>query len=180
MLDLALRKKSWSPYIVGAFIGLLSWFSFATVDQPIGITTAFEYTAALVNRAVQGTDATANPYYLAPDKTPRINWEWMLVAGVFFGALLSASASGDRTRERVPAMWRARFGPGAGKRYAAAFAGGWVMMFGARLAQGCTSGHGISGALQLALSSWLFLVVLAVGAVGTAFLLYGRKEAEDV
>jgi len=33
-------------------------------------------------------------------------------------------------------------------------------MFGARLAQGCTSGHGISGALQLAVSSWTFVVVL--------------------
>lgn len=33
-------------------------------------------------------------------------------------------------------------------------------MYGARLAGGCTSGHGISGGLQLALSSWLFLAVM--------------------
>jgi uncharacterized membrane protein YedE/YeeE len=41
------------------------------------------------------------------------------------------------------------------------------MMFGARLAQGCTSGHGISGSLQLAVSSWIFVVVFLAVAVGT-------------
>ncbi len=41
-----LQKKSWSPYLVGALIGILSWFSFATADKPLGITTAFEYTGA--------------------------------------------------------------------------------------------------------------------------------------
>ncbi len=41
-----LRRKAWSPYLVGAAIGVLSWFSFATADRQIGITTAFEYTAA--------------------------------------------------------------------------------------------------------------------------------------
>lgn len=46
-----MRKKSWSPYLVGAGIGVLSWFTFASVDKPIGITTAFEYTTALAGGA---------------------------------------------------------------------------------------------------------------------------------
>jgi uncharacterized membrane protein YedE/YeeE len=58
--------------------------------------------------------------------------------------------------------------------------GGGLMMFGARLAQGCTSGHGISGALQLAVSSWLFVVVMFAVASGTAFLLYGKEGAQRV
>ncbi len=33
-----LRRKSWSLYAVGALIGLLSWFSFASVDKALGIT----------------------------------------------------------------------------------------------------------------------------------------------
>ena len=44
--------KSWSPYVVGAAIGVLSWFAFASADQPIGITTPFEHTAALAEKAV--------------------------------------------------------------------------------------------------------------------------------
>ena len=175
-----LRKKSWSPYVIGVLIGILSWFSFATADKPIGITTAFEYTAALVTQAVSPEAASTNPYYTAPEKSPKIDWEWMLVVGVFIGAFASSKLSGDRARNPVPELWRKHFGGSTSKRFAAAFVGGAVMMFGARLAQGCTSGHGISGALQLAVSSWMFVVVLFVSAVATAFLLYGRKGAEHV
>ena len=78
---------------------------------------------------------------------------------IFDGAQDQMSLSGDRTKEAVPEPWRGRFGGSVTKRFAAAFFGGALMMFGARLAQGCTSGHGISGALQLAVSSWVFVVV---------------------
>ena len=175
-----LRRKSWSPYVVGALIGVLSWFSFATADKPIGITTAFEYTAALVSKAVAPGSTSANPYYTAPEKFPKIDWEWMLVAGVFFGAFISSTLSGDRTKEAVPELWRTSFGGSTSKRFAAAFAGGAVMMFGARLAQGCTSGHGISGTMQLAVSSWTFLAALFASGAGAAFLLYGRKGVKHV
>ena len=65
-------------------------------------------------------------------------------------------------------------------RLAAAFAAGAVMMFGARLAGGCTSGHGISGGLQLAASSWVFSAVFFGVATATAFALYGREGADRV
>jgi uncharacterized membrane protein YedE/YeeE len=170
-----LRKRAWSPYAVGALIGVLSWFAFASANKPLGITTAFENTAALLNQQLLPDEAAANSYYSAPEKSPKIDWEWMLVAGVFLGSMLSARLSGDHTKESAPALWRSRFGSSVGKRYAAAFLGGAVMMFGARVAQGCTSGHGISGALQLAVSSWIFVVVLFAVAVATTFLLYGQK-----
>ena len=45
-----------------------------------------------------------------------------------------------------------------------AFLFGAVSLFGARLAGGCTSGHGISGGLQLALSSWVFFIAIGLVA----------------
>src|ERR1035437_10259868 len=107
-----LTKQSWSPYLVGAGIGVLSWFAFATADRPIGITTAFEYTAALTEKAAAPQLAQSNPYFAEKakdNKTPKIDWEWMLVVGVFLGAYLSSKLSGDRSQERVPPMWRWRF-----------------------------------------------------------------------
>lgn len=47
-----LFQKAWSPYVVGAGIGILGWFAFATADHPIGITTPFEHSTALVIQAV--------------------------------------------------------------------------------------------------------------------------------
>jgi uncharacterized membrane protein YedE/YeeE len=104
----------------------------------------------------------------------------MVVVGVFVGALLSSRLSGDRSPDTVPELWRRRFGPSSAKRLAAAVAAGAVMMFGARLAQGCTSGHGISGSLQLAASSWVFSATFFIVATATALLIYGRREVNHV
>lgn len=175
-----LTRKSWSPYVVGVGIGILSWFAFATVDKAIGVSTSFEYTSALVGKAAAGGDVGRHAYYQDPEHRPKIDWQWALVIGVFLGAYASSKLSGDREKVKVPELWRWRFGPGVGKRMAWAFAGGALMMFGARMAQGCTSGHGISGALQLAVSSWMFLVMLFAGGIGTAYLMYGREGARHV
>lgn len=175
--------KSWSPYVVGAGIGVLSWFAFATADHPIGITTAFENTAALAGKAAVPQVDQTNPYFqkkAAEGKSPKIDWEWMLVIGVFAGAWISSKLSGDRTERSVPPLWEWRFGKSTAKRLGAAFGGGALMMFGARLAQGCTSGHGISGALQLALSSWIFVVLLFVAGTAMTFVLYGKEARRHV
>jgi hypothetical protein len=46
------------------------------------------------------------------------------------------------------------------------------MGLGARWANGCTSGHGISGTLQLAVSSWLAAVCFFIGGIATAQLIF--------
>ena len=63
------------------------------------------------------------------------------------------------------------------RRYVAAFIGGIIAMYGARLANGCTSGNGISGGLQLALSGWVFLVVMFITGTITAFILFRPKTS---
>jgi len=178
-----LTLKSWPPYAVGVGIGVLSWFAFATADHPLGISTAFENTAALTEKAIVPEVEQSNGYFAAKaaeGKPPKIGWEWMLVVGVFLGAFLSSRLSGDRSPETVPALWRWRFGGSPAKRLAVAFLAGAVMIFGARLAQGCTSGHGINGSLQLAASSWVFSAVFFAVATATAFALYGKEGAAYV
>lgn len=164
-----LRSQRWSPWAVGVGLGLLSWFAFATVGHGLGITTPFEHTAAIVEQGVLPESATAA--YSAKE-SPKVGWEWMLVAGVFLGSVLSSALSKDRTAPRVPQRWRDRFGESKGKRYVVAFFAGALMMFGARLARGCTSGHGITGTMQLAASSWIFILAAFVVAVATARSLY--------
>jgi hypothetical protein len=178
-----LTMKSWSPYVVGTGVGVLSWFAFAFAEQPLGISTAFEHSAALIEKAVVPQVEQTNEYFARQTeagKSPKIGLGWMLVLGVFVGALLSSSLSGDRSSEVVPAIWRARFGGNVPLRLAAAFFAGALMLFGARLADGCTSGHGISGSLQLAVSSWVFTIVLFATGTVTALALYGRKERSHV
>lgn len=158
-----LTMKSWSPCVVGTGIGVLCWFAFGVADHPLGISTAFEHTAALIEQAVKPQAAQTNEYFAMKakaGKSPTIGLGGMLVVGVFVGSLLSSWFSGDRSSEIIPAMWRERFGGNVPLRLAAAFFAGALMLFGARLADGCTSGHGISGSLQLAVSSWVFTAVV--------------------
>lgn len=178
-----LTMKSWSPYIAGAGIGVLSWFAFATADRPIGVTTAFEHSAALAGKASSPQVEQTNDYFAKKQlegKPPKVDWEWTLVLGIFIGAILSSTLSGDRGSTVVPPLWRWRFGDSAVKRLSVAFLAGALMMFGARLAQGCTSGHGISGTLQLAVSSWVFISVAFAVATITAWAIYGKAGADHV
>jgi len=96
----------------------------------------------------------------------------MLVAGVFIGAFLSSVLSGEFSLQAVPLLWAETFGQSWLPRFAVAFAGGILMGLGSRWAGGCTSGHGISGALQLTLSSWIAAIVFFASAILFAHLLY--------
>jgi uncharacterized protein len=169
-----LQRKRWSPYAVGALIGLLSWFAFFSADRPIGVSTAIARTAGMLSSVLAPERVAANPYFAK--FPPVVDWEWMLVIGAALGAWISSRLSGDRPVESVEPLWRERFGNSRRKRYLFAFLGGVVLMFGARLAGGCTSGHGISGSLQLALSGWLFLASVFASGILTAFLLFGREK----
>jgi uncharacterized membrane protein YedE/YeeE len=52
--------------------------------------------------------------------------------------------------------------------------GGVLVMYGARLAGGCTSGHGISGSLQLAVGSWTFFLVMFAAGAATALAIFRK------
>ena len=171
------HRSSWSPYVAGAGIGALSWFTFATVNKPIGVTTPFESTAAALGQRFAPRISGVNAYLAKNEEAPALDWEWMLAAGALLGSVLSARASRDHAssaRKAVPERWAARFGDNPSHRYAAAFAGGALMMFGARMAKGCTSGHGISGTMQLAASSWTFAPIMAATASLVAHALFGK------
>ncbi|MDE3166669.1 MAG: YeeE/YedE family protein [Acidobacteriota bacterium] len=169
-----LRAKRWPPYAVGAGIGVLSWFSFATADRPIGVSTAISKTVGMVESQAAARHVAQNPYFAT--FRPAVDWEWMLAAGLALGAFVSSRLSGDKPGEPVDRLWAARFGGSRSKRYLAAFLGGTILMFGARLAGGCTSGHGISGSLQLALSGWIFFASVFASGLATAALLFGKEK----
>lgn len=165
-----LTAARWSPYLVGAGIGVLSWLAFLFLDKPLGCSTAFSHTAGLLGGIVCKERVRRNPYY---QKTPpAIDWQWMLVVGILLGALASSCLSGQFRVAWVPDLWAARFGGGAMGRWLAALAGGVCMGFGARWAGGCTSGHGISGILQLAVSGWVSAACFFIGGIATAMAVY--------
>ncbi len=164
------QMRRWSPYAVGFGIGVLCWLAFLFSDKPLGVSTAFARTSGLLEKSVRGKSAVEKEYYR--EYEPKIDWEWMLVVGLVIGAFLSATISGSFRWEVVPPLWRQAFGQQPVVRWLVALVGGFFIGLGARWANGCTSGHGISGTLQLTVSSWIAVTCFFVGGVITAFILY--------
>jgi hypothetical protein len=165
----------WNPYLVGAGIGVLSWIVFAVVNTPLGISTPLSSLASLCAAPVLGSEAVAQNAYWK--KTPlKLDYQMVFLIGTFLGALASVLLGRSFRVQAVPETWQARFGSGAGVRLVVAFLGGVIIMYGARMAGGCTSGHGISGSLQLALSSWVFFLTLFAFGIATALLLFRKTN----
>jgi uncharacterized membrane protein YedE/YeeE len=170
------RMKRWSPYVTGALLGVLTWFSFGVAHKALGVSTNFSQVVRLAEEAV-APDHAREVAYFAEYKVPTaIGWEAAIVVGLILGAAVSAWWSGDQSGAHLPELWVQRFGPSPWKAYLLAFLGGAILIYGARLAGGCTSGHGISGSLQLAVSSWAFFLSLFASGLATAFVLF-RKGA---
>ncbi len=175
-----INSKYRRSYLVGAGIGLLSWIVFVVVNAPIGITTALSEVSGAAAVPLLGSETVAtNPYWA---KTiPAWDYGTLFLMGTFLGALLSSLSEKTFKWELVPVTWKERFGEKIAPRFFAAFIGGVLAMFGARLAGGCTSGHGISGSLQLAVSSWTFFLVMFVSGVITAriFSVQSSKSSKE-
>ncbi|MGC4066710.1 MAG: YeeE/YedE thiosulfate transporter family protein [Polyangiaceae bacterium] len=169
------KHHTLSPYVAGAGIGALQCFAAATSQRTIGVTSPFESTAAAVQEKLTSDPSVHRRYAQAAEQEPKLDWEWMLAAGTVLGAYVAANAERTRPTSELPMLWRRRFGTDPIRRTATAFLGGTLMMFGARMAKGCTSGHCISGTAQLGVSSWLFSVVMGATALRVARSLFGVK-----
>ncbi|NYT06492.1 MAG: YeeE/YedE family protein [Methanomicrobiales archaeon] len=160
----------WTPYVAGAGIGVLSWLTFLLSNKPLGCSTAYAQTFAMIECAIRPA-SREKPYW--KKVLPAIEWQWMLVAGVVIGAFFSSVLAGEFAVIWVPSVFGDAFGYDAAFRLAVALAGGILMGIGARWAGGCTSGHGISGSLQLALASWVAAACFFIGGIAAAMVIYG-------
>ncbi|HQX48315.1 MAG TPA: YeeE/YedE thiosulfate transporter family protein [Planctomycetaceae bacterium] len=163
---------AWSPYLVGGLIGVLSMFTFYFSNKPLGASTAYARIAGMLGNMVAPRHTQSLKYF--KDNPPKPGWELMLVIGVVIGALVSAWSGSELTGQLLPDLWQERFGSDSEMlRIGVAFAGGGLMAFGARMAGGCTSGHGISGTLQLAIGSWISAICFFIGGIITAMAMFG-------
>ncbi len=171
---LSLRDKAWSPYIAGILIGLLQIPAFLLIETALGASSSYVTVggviAAWVDPAILQIDYVAK--HVAA--TPKNWWQVAFVVSVALGAFVSAKLSGALRRDVSPIWARALGTSSPSLRYAVAFAAGFLMLFGARLADGCTSGHGLSGVAQLAVGSTVAVAAMFAGGIGAGLVLLRR------
>jgi len=168
------KADRWSPYIVGVLLAALSVASFFFFGNMLGSSTTFVRLAGTLLSVFTPGYVHNNHYYASYG--PLLSWQTALILGVFIGSYLAGAFHRKSPDQTVPTVWKKNFGPNKKVRYFGAFCGGVIILLGARIAGGCTSGHAISGGMQLAVSGWVFMISLFAVGVPTALLLYRKGK----
>ena len=171
-----MKDKNWNPYLAGGVSGVLAVLSVWLTGKFLGASTTFVRAAGMIERLFNSERVAQMDYFVKT--TPKIDWQFMFVAGIFIGALIGSLASRSFKWQAVPDMWSERFGSRRIPRAITAFVGAVIAIFGARLAGGCPSGHGLSGMMQLSISGYISLVCFFAGGVVMARLLYGGGKRQ--
>jgi len=186
-----IRQKEWGWKTSGVALAIAFLLAVVCV-KPIGVSTQFVILDGMVGKlfspglVVEDAEAASgyaspNPYLnksggkYAKHIAKPLNYSFMFVLAMAVGGFLAAKLQSDppdKGEQSVPEAWRNRFGDSRIKRYLAVFAGGVLVLFGSRLAGGCTSGHMMSGMMQTSLSGYLFAFGAFACAVPVAILMY--------
>ena len=186
----------WNWKIGGIALGLI-FFAAVALVKPIGVSTQFVILDGIIAKALKPGVVTQdktnksgyrslNPYlnksggkYARSVANPW-NYSFIFVLSMIVGGLLGrffTCPEDDKPSGSIPEHHRRRFGDTPVLRYLMAFIGGVLVLWGSRMAGGCTSGHMMSGMMQTALSGYLFAFAVFVVAVPVAIILY-KKQGE--
>ncbi|MBN2236071.1 MAG: YeeE/YedE family protein [Bacteroidales bacterium] len=163
------RSKDMKWLYAGASLAVLNGIVFlsAVANRPIGASTTYPYLADFL------TNTTNGDYFQKIQKPG--SWELFFLAGAFLSGILLSLLRKDFKLTLIHDHWKKHKGTNAVKRIIWSFVGGFILIFGARMAGGCTSGHIVSGGMQLAASSLLFAVFVFAGLLLTGKLFYKQK-----
>jgi len=156
-----------NPYLAGALLGLVLFLSFFITGGGLGASAAISrvQVGVLDLFAPSHVDGVAYFAELGGGRSSAFNhYSIFMLAGTFFGGMLSGVLN---RRFRL----ETRKGPRISTpvRLAAAFVGGIIMVYGARLARGCTSGQALSGGAVLSVGSWAFMFAVFGGGYAAAW-----------
>lgn len=142
---------AWFPngaahYVVGGLlIGVAVSVAFAMSGLVTGMSSFFTTTWSYVSR---------RPFFQQARFTGTRGWRLALAVGLVLGGLLFVVTGGAAFQTQLP-WWQLAIG-------------GFIAGFGARLSNGCTSGHGICGLAAFQRPSLLAVIVFLAVAMVTA------------
>ncbi len=178
-----------------------SFFLAVLLVKPIGVSTQFVILDGIVwnsvssdlivkNEENKSGYASSNAYLNKSDGkyakhiAEPMNYSFIFVLAMILGGFLGkiTTTSTKENNEQETETNKVSFSPYdklTKKRLLLTFIGGFLVLLGARLAGGCTSGHMMSGMMQTSLSGYLFAMSAFAVAIPTAILLYGKDKEEE-
>jgi uncharacterized membrane protein YedE/YeeE len=140
--------QGWTHYLAGGLLlGAGMSLLFVATGRIGGMSTVFTTVWSFFSQA---------PYFRQERFVESRGWRLVYAAGVFLGGVAFLLVTGVAQPTTV-APWQLVLG-------------GFVAGFGARMANGCTAGHGICGIASMQPPSILAVVVFMASAIATAHL----------
>jgi uncharacterized membrane protein YedE/YeeE len=165
-----IRRIPW--WVGGILMALLLLFTFSIfgADRPIGASTYVPYFSGII-------------FGLDPEKYPYLQeiknagaWEGVMLLGALFGGFITSIFITKSFRlSLIPTAWKKYKNNSISSRLIWSFTAGFIMIIGARLAGGCTSGHFLSGMAQTAMSAMIFGGVVIASLLITGKIFYNTK-----
>ncbi len=189
-----LYQSQWGWLTSGIALALMFLLAVFLV-KPIGVSTQFVIMDGIIWNGLSGQvvieDSAAKSGYSSPNAylnksggkyagsvADPVNYSFVFVLSMVVGGFIARRMQKENNASEdmvAPPVWRKRFGHSGIKRYFYAFIGGILVLFGARMAGGCTSGHMMSGMMQTALSGYLFALGTFAVAIPVAVFFYRRR-----
>lgn len=159
-----LKNLKWLYSGIALAVLCIVVFSNLAFDRPVGASSAYPYIADSLTGVVQ------NEYFEKIKASG--SWEVIFLAGALLAGLIISHVKKTFKFTFTHSQWVKYKGDSVTKRIVWSFIGGFIMIIGARMAGGCTSGHILSGGMQLAISSLTFAVFVFAGLLLTGKLFY--------
>ena len=161
-----------NPYLVGVALGLVLLASFTILGAGLSASGGIARISAALSVSVAPTHTLSSEYFGKWGENSLHYYVVFMFVGTFVGGLFSALLA---RRARIQVERGAA--SSVGRRLGYALAGGIIVGFASRLAQGCTSGQGLTGGALLLSGSLVFLVCLFASGYATAWFV--RKQWHD-
>jgi uncharacterized protein len=149
--------------IAGAVIAAVTLTLLLVANRRLGVSTGLEDICSMV---------LDQPYFRRSAVTSGRPWRLPFLAGLLLGGALSAVLGGGWSPIWDLGMLDRALAPGHGAKLAWMFGGGLLVGFGTRLANGCTSGHGIFGNSNFELPSVVASCCFMASGIVTTQLIY--------
>lgn len=159
-------------WAAGLLLGLIQVLAVAAY-KPLGVSTQFVVADSMIIHNVAPEYAENHPVIKA-DKYRKLGYGWWLDIGLIVGAFLAAIFSKRWRLSTAPVWWEVNHGNAAAQRFIVSCIGGFLILLGARIAHGCTSGAFASGWAQLSLSAVPFTITLFGFGMLAARLMYPK------
>jgi uncharacterized protein len=149
--------------LAGAGISAVTLVLLFVANRRLGISTGLEDLCSLV---------LDQPYFRRRAVLIGRSWRLPFLTGLLAGGLVSAVLSGGWAPVWSLGIFDEAIGLGPAGKVIWMFCGGLFIGFGTRLANGCTSGHGIFGLSNLELPSLVATLAFMAGGMATTQMIY--------